>query len=199
MKSKMWTTGNIARIGVLGALSAILYALPGIPVIPPIYKLDFSAVPAVLAGFSMGPVGALIVALIKDLTGLMHSSSMGVGEIADFIMCGSYAVAASLVYARGRNVKSAVLGLIVGTLAMAAAGAAANYWIMVPFYSVVQGMPVESILGLVAKTVPAVDSLWKMILLAVVPFNLLKGSVISLIGGLMYRYIKPLLVERKRH
>ena len=197
MVKKRWTAGKIARIGVLGALSAILYMFPEIPIIPPIYKLDFSTMPALLAGFAMGPVSALLVTLIKDLTGLLHSSSMGVGELADFIMSGSFAVAACLIYARGRNIKSALLGMAAGTGVMALAGAAANYWIMVPFYSVVQGMPVETIVGLIAKTIPAVDSLGEMILLAVVPFNLLKGVVLSVVGGVIYRYVKPLLTGKK--
>lgn len=197
MDKKRWTAGKIARIGVLGALSAILYMFPEIPVIPPIYKLDFSTMPALLAGFAMGPFSALLVTLIKDITGLLHSSSMGVGELADFIMSGSFALVASLIYAHGRDIKAAICGMSAGTLAMAVAGAAANYWIMVPFYSVVQGMPVESIVGLIAKTVPAVDSLGKMILLAVVPFNLLKGVVLSIVGGVIYRYVKPLLTGKK--
>jgi len=197
MQKSKWTAGRIARIGVLGALSAILYMFPEIPIIPPIYKLDFSTMPALLAGFAMGPVSALLVTLIKDLTGLLHSSSMGVGELADFIMSGSFAVVACLIYARGKSIKSALLGMAAGTGVMALAGAAANYWIMVPFYSVVQGMPVETIVGLIAKTIPAVDSLGEMILLAVVPFNLLKGVVLSVVGGVIYRYVKPLLTGKK--
>ena len=197
MKTKKWSAGKITRIGVLGALSAILYIFPEIPVIPPIYKLDFSTMPALLAGFAMGPLSALIVTLIKDITGLLHSSSMGVGELADFIMSGSFAFAASLIYAHGRSIKSAVCGMAAGTLVMALAGAAANFWIMIPFYSGAMGMPVDSIVGLIAKTVPAVDSLGKMIFLAVVPFNLLKGAVLSVVGGVIYRYMKPLLTGKK--
>ena len=197
MQSKKWSAGKLARIGVLGALSAILYIFPEIPVIPPIYKLDFSTMPALLAGFAMGPVSALIVTLIKDITGLLHSSSMGVGELADFIMSGSFAFVASMIYAHGKSIKSAVCGMSAGTLVMAIAGAAANFWIMIPFYSGAMGMPVETIVGLIAKTIPSVDSLGKMIFLAVVPFNLLKGAVLSVVGGIIYRYMKPLLTGKK--
>ncbi len=35
-----------------------------------------------VGGFAMGPLAALLILLIKDLTGLLHSNSMGVGEIA---------------------------------------------------------------------------------------------------------------------
>ncbi len=198
MKSKFWTVSRIARIGVLGALSAILYVFPEIPIIPPIYKLDFSSIPALLAGFSMGPASGVLVTLIKDLVGLTHSSTMGVGDLADFLMSGTFVALASYIYGKNRSFKGAVAGMATGTICMSLVAAATNYWIMVPFYANVMNMAVEAIVGLVAKTVPAVDSLWKMILLAVVPFNLFKGVVLSVIGGLMYKYVKPLLGERKK-
>lgn len=196
-KNRFWTVGRIARIGVLGALSAILYNLPGIPIIPPIYKLDFSTVPALLAGFSLGPVSGLLVTLIKDVVGLTTTSSMGVGEIADFLMSGTFVVLASLIYRQTYTRKAAIVGMAFGTAAMAIVGAATNYWIMIPFYSTVMHMEVAKIVGMVAKTIPAVDSLWKLILLAVVPFNLFKGVVLAIISGLMYRYVAALLGDGK--
>lgn len=182
----------IARVAVLGAVSAVLYYFE-VPIIPPIYKLDLSAVPALIAGFAMGPGASLGVMAVKDLIGLTHSSSMGVGELADFLMSGSMTVAASMIYLKRHTLKGAVLGLSLGTLAMGLVGALANYFIMIPFYVQVMNMQLEVILSLIAKTVPAVDSLWKMILLAVVPFNLLKGVVLSLVTMLLYKRIAPML------
>ncbi|MBQ2954826.1 MAG: ECF transporter S component [Clostridia bacterium] len=182
----------IARVAVLGAVSAVLYYFE-VPVIPPIYKLDLSAVPALIAGFAMGPGASLGVMAVKDLIGLLHTSSMGVGELADFLMSGSMTVVASMIYLRRHTLKGALLGLSLGTLAMGVVGGLANYFIMIPFYVQVMNMPLEVILSLIAKTVPAVDSLWKMILLAVVPFNLLKGVVLSAVTMLLYKRIAPFL------
>lgn len=188
---------KLARIGVLGALAAILYAIPGIPVIPPIYKLDFSTMPALLAGFTMGPMSGLLVMLIKDLTGLMNSSSMGIGEIADFLMGGAFVVTASLCYMWSRNVKCAVVGLISGTIVMSLVGVAANYWLLIPFYVNVMNLSTDAIVGMVAKTLPSVDSLEKLLWIAVMPFNLLKGIVLSVISGVLFRYLRPLLDVKK--
>ena len=182
----------VARVAVLGAVSAVLYYFE-VPVIPPIYKLDLSAVPALIAGFAMGPGASLGVMAVKDLIGLTHSSSMGVGELADFLMSGSMTVVASMIYTKKHTLKGAILGLSLGTIAMGLVGALANYFIMIPFYVQVMNMPMEVILSLIAKTVPAVDSLWKMILMAVVPFNLLKGVVLSVVTMLLYKRIAPLL------
>lgn len=188
VKSIAW----ISRVAVLGAVSAVLYYFE-VPIIPPIYKLDLSAVPALIAGFAMGPGASLGVMAVKDLIGLTHTSSMGVGELADFLMSGSMTVVASVIYTKRHTLKGAVLSLLTGTVAMGLVGALANYFIMIPFYVQVMNMPMEVIISLIANTVPAVDSLWKMILLAVVPFNLLKGAVLSVMTLLLYKRIAPML------
>ena len=173
-------TKTIVRVAVLSALSAILYALPGIPIIPPIYKLDFSGICVFLGAMWLGPIEGIIIALFKDITGLVHSSSAGVGELADFIC--SVAFILPIAFFRKKadtGLKKSVV-LVLSVLLMALAGAAANYWILIPFY--VKGtMTIEKIVGMIAKVIPAVDSLGKLILFATVPFNLLKGAIISVI------------------
>jgi riboflavin transporter FmnP len=181
------------RIGILGALSAALYIFPEIPVFPPIYKIDLSALPALVGGMTMGPLASLLILLIKDLTGLLHSTSMGVGELADFLMTGSLCVAASAVYIRRKDMRGAVLGMALGILAITLVGAAANYWIMIPFYMKVMNLPEEAIIGMMAKLVPEVDSLGKMILLVVMPFNFLKGVIIGAVSLLVYKPLRKLL------
>ncbi len=182
----------LIRIAILGAVSAILFYFE-VPIIPPIYKLDLSAVPALIAGFAMGPGASLGVMAVKDLIGLTHTTSLGVGELADFLMSGSMTAIAALIYKNRHTFKGAVLSLGIGTLTMSAVAALANYFIMIPFYVKVMNMSLDTILMLIAKTVPSVDSLWKMILLAVVPFNLLKGVVLSAVTMLLYKRISPLL------
>ncbi len=181
------------RIGILGALSAVLYIFPEIPVFPPIYKIDLSALPALVGGMTMGPLASLLILLIKDLTGLLHSTSMGVGELADFLMTGSLCLTATAVYMRRRDMKGAALGMALGIVAIMLVGAAANYWIMIPFYGKVMNFPEEAIVGMMAKLVPQVDSLGKMILLVVMPFNFIKGIIIAAVALLVYKPLKKLL------
>ena len=185
---------RLIRIALLGAVSALLYYIE-VPIIPPIYKLDLSAVPALIAGFAMGPLASLGVMAVKDLIGLTHTTSMGVGELADFLMSGSMTAVAAVIYRSRHTLRGAVLSLASGTVAMSAVAALANYFIMIPFYVQVMNMSLDTILMLIAKTVPAVDSLWKMILLAVVPFNLLKGVVLSIVTMLLYKRISPLIKD----
>lgn len=196
--NKKVSVGVLARIGVLGAIASLLYLWPEIPVIPPIYKLDFSTLPVLLGGFAMGPVSSLFILLIKDLTGLLHSSTMGVGELADFLCSGLFVVSACLVYRRERTRAGALKGMALGIVVMVAAGALANYFIMIPFYMKVMNFSAEAIVGMIANVIPAVDSMGKLILLATAPFNLLKGVVLCLVTLLVYKRLSPLLHGKTR-
>lgn len=193
---KRITTGVVARVGVLGAIAAILFYIPGIPIIG-FYKLEFSALPALLGGFAMGPWAALAITFIKDVTGLLHSSSAFVGELADFLCSSAFVVVASLWYGRHKTYKGALAGMAMGVLALALMGALANYFILIPFYINQMNFAEAAIIGMMAKVIPAIDSMFKVILMATVPFNLLKGVVVSVITLLLYKRLSPFLHGRK--
>lgn len=186
------SVGHLTRVGVLSALAAILFLWPEIPIFPPVYKLDFSNLPALLAGFSMGPWYGLVVVAIKSISGMMHSSSGFVGELADFLMSGAFVVVASFVYARNRSFKGAIIGMLLGIVAMVVASALSNYYILIPFY-LGEGLTEEKLFGMMQAFVPAVDSMGKLIALITIPFNLIKGVAISLITTLIYKRLSRLL------
>lgn len=198
MTRKTVSAKLIARVGVLGAIAALLFLIPGIPIVPPIYKLDFSTVPVLLGGFSLGPVPGLLILLVKDLVGLTNSSSMGVGELADFLASAAMMLTAVAIYRRHHSRRGALIGLIAGTAVMTAAAALINYYIVIPFYVAAMNMPAEAIVSMIGKVIPAVDSLPKLIALATTPFNLLKGVVLSVITFLLYKRLSPLLKGEKK-
>ena len=78
------TTRELATVAILAAISAVLFMIE-IPVVL-FYKLDLSHLPVLLGTFAMGPVPGTLILLVKSLLGLLHSSSQGVGELADFLM-----------------------------------------------------------------------------------------------------------------
>ena len=198
MTRKTVSAKLIARVGVLGAIAALLFLIPGIPIVPPIYKLDFSTVPVLLGGFSLGPVPGLLILLVKDLVGLTNSSSMGVGELADFLASAAMMLTAVAIYRRHHSRRGALIGLIAGTAVMTAAAALINYYIVIPFYVAAMNMPAEAIVSMIGKVISAVDSLPKLIAFATTPFNLLKGVVLSVITFLLYKRLSPLLKGEKK-
>jgi riboflavin transporter FmnP len=186
-------TKRITRIGVLSAVAALLFYIPGIPIVPPIYKLDFSTLPALLGGFSMGPLAGALIVLIKDLVGLFNTQTGGVGELADFLVSASLVVTAAAVYRRSRTLKGALIGMTAGVLLMTLVGCLANYYVLIPFYQNVMGFPASEVIRLVSLTIPPVDSLWKLIVLATAPFNLIKGIALCGVTALLYKRLSPLL------
>ncbi|MGN0971578.1 MAG: ECF transporter S component [Aristaeellaceae bacterium] len=185
----------LTRIAVLTALASILFLIE-IPVVA-FYKLDLSNLPVLLGAFSMGPVPGLIILLLKSLIGMLHSSSMYVGELADFIMGAAYVLPAALIYRRHKSRRTALTGMAVGTLVMIVVAVLVNWKIMIPFYMTAYGMPMEAVVGMATKAVPFVDTEWKLLLCVTAPFNLLKGVVLSALTFAMYKRVSPLLHVRK--
>lgn len=185
----------MARIAILGALSAVLFPLE-IPIVA-FYKLDFSTLPALLGAFSMGPLPGLAILLIKDLSRLAYSSSMYVGELADFIMSAAFILPASLIYRKHKTRKTALVGMAVGTLCMIVVSVLVNWKMMIPFYMNAFHMDMEAIIGMAQKALPFVDTEWKVLLYVTAPFNLLKGFVLSLLTFVLYKRLSPMLHVRK--
>ena len=188
-KSKTFSTLNLTRMAILVAIASILFVIE-IPIVA-FYKLDLSNIPVLLGAFSMGTVPGVIILALKSVIGLLHSSSAGVGELADFLMGAALVIPASLMYQRNKTKKTALIGLAVGTLCMVAVSVFVNKWIMLPFYMGAFHMDMDSIIKY--ANVGGVDSEWKLLLLITAPFNLLKGFVLSVVTGLIYKPLSPLL------
>jgi len=181
------TAFRIARCGVLSAISILLFYLE-IPIVPP-YKLDFSTLPAILAGFAMGPVYGMAVVLLKNLVHMLSSSSGMVGELADFLMSAAYVITASAIYRCQKTKRSALFSMLAGTLVMTVSAVFVNKYILFPLY----GMNEASLAALGQSVWHYIDSSTKFLLLVTAPFNLLKGAVLSLVTFVLYKRLSPLL------
>ena len=190
----LFTTANIARMAILAAVSSVLFLIE-IPIGMPFYKLDLSNIPVLLGAFSMGPVAGLLILGVKSLLGLLHSSSAGVGELADFLMGASMILPAAILYHRNKTRKTALAAMAVGVVIMVLISVFVNKWIMLPFYMGAFHMSMDQLVA--AAHWGGVDSEWKLLLLITAPFNLIKGVVISLLTALLYKRLSPLLHEKK--
>ena len=184
-----FSVGVMTRIAILAAAASILFLIE-IPIVA-FYKLDLSDIPVLLGAFSMGPVPGIVILAIKSLIGLLHSSSAGVGELADFVMGAALVLPAAWIYHREKSRKNAIVGMAVGTVCMVIAGILMNKWVMLPFYMGAFHMEMDGILKY--ANVAGVDSEWKLLLLITGPFNLLKGVVLSIVTALIYKPLSPIL------
>ena len=195
-QKSLLTTRELSTIAILAAIAAVLFMIE-IPIVL-FYKLDLSSLPVLLGAFAMGPVPGTLILLVKAMLGLLHSSSQGVGELADFLMGFAMLLPSALVYRHSKSRKSAIWGMVLGTVIATVAAVLTNVYIMIPFYGAAYGMPVEAIIGMGQAIVPAVDSVWKFVWLITAPFNLLKWIVISVVTALVYKPLSPILHGRKK-
>ena len=146
----------------------------------------------------MGPVPGLIILLLKSVIGMLHSTSMYVGELADFIMGAAFVLPAALIYKANKTRKGALIGMVAGTVTIIVVAVLVNWKIMIPFYMSAYGMPMEAVIGMATAAVPFVDTEWELLMYVTAPFNLLKGVVLSVLTYLMYKRLSPLLHVRTR-
>lgn len=200
-KQKFLTPANMARIAILSAVAVVLmmFDFP-LPIAPSFYKLDFSEIAVLLGGFSMGPLAAMAIEGLKVILNVLFtgSSTAYVGELANFVMGCSFTVTASAIYCHHKTKKNAMIGMAAGTVVMAAFGAVINALVMLPMYSTLYGLEMSVIIGMGAAIIPLIDSVWTFCLFAVVPFNLVKGVIISVITAILYKHVSPLLHSTKR-
>lgn len=194
-KSRM-TVKTIARIGILSAVAVVLmlFEFP-LPFAPSFYQLDFSEVAVLLGTFAMGPVEGVIIEALKILLNVMFTGSQTayVGEFANFLIGCAFIIPAGIIYKRHKTKKTALIGMIAGTLCMALAGALMNYYVLLPMYSTLYGLPMDTIIGMGTALIPAVKTEFSFVALCVVPFNLVKGALVSLVTFLLYKHVSPIL------
>lgn len=185
-----------ALIGMFGAIAAVLMFIEmPIPVIaPPFYKIDFSEVPVLIGTFAMGPVAGILIELIKILLHLLvkGTSTAGVGELGNFIVGLALVLPAGLIYRVHKTRRTAVVGMVVGTLTMVLAGSLINAFVLLPMYAAAFG-GMEAIIAAGTAVHSSVDSVFGFVALCVAPFNLIKGVITSILTMLLYKRISGLI------
>lgn len=199
MKKTKLGAREIAIIGMLGAISVVLmlFEIP-LPFAPSFYKIDLSEVPVLVGCFALGPVAGVLIEFIKIFLNLLINGTItaGVGELANFFIGCSFCVPAGIVYKRKTTKRGAVGGLVFGTLIMTFLGCFINAYIMLPAYAKAFSWPLDAIIEMGSKVNANITDLFSFVMFAVVPFNLLKGIVVSIIVLLIYKKISPII---KRH
>src|SRR5699024_8474215 len=185
------------QIGMLGAIALVLmfFEFPIPFIAPPFIKMDFSEIPVLVGTFAMGPLAGVLIELLKNLLNLVihGTTTMGVGELSNFIIGCAFVVPAGLFYRKKKTRVNALKGMAAGTLLMAAMGCLTNAFIMFPLYSTLMGIPMDSFIAMGTAIHPAIDNMVSFVILRMVLFNLLKGIVISIITLLLYKRLRVLL------
>ena len=174
---------KLVKISLLSAISIVLayFALP-LPFFPPWLKIDLGDLPAIIAAFAFGPLSGIIVEVIKNALVLVirNSGTFGIGEAANFIIGAMMVLPAGLIYKKSKNKRSALIGLIVGVISMTIGGVIINYLVIFPVYEI-----------LMHFTLPK-----STLITAILPFNILKGTILGILTLLLYKRISPILHKK---
>ena len=181
-KKPLYTSGKkVAVCGIFGGLALMLYLVElfRIPMgfmfsAAPFLKLNFSDLPIMIAGFCYGPVTGAIIVGIKTLCKCLMTHTGFVGELSDLFVSLAYVVPAAVIYKFNKTKKGALIALVSGTLISAFISCFTNYFISLPMYR------------------------WKLdymttIMYGILPFNLLKGALVSAIVFIVYKKISSVI------
>ena len=199
---KKWTTRKMIITGMLAAVAGVLMSLEiSVPLMPPFYKIDFSDVPSMIALFTMGPASAVVVEVIKIVIKLITvgTNSMYVGEFANLFGIALFVVPAWLVYRMGgQTKKAAVTAMAVSVPIRTAFSCFINAFITLPMYAAAMDLPMDQVISIVASVNPSIHDMTTFIILATIPFNLLKNGLNCLVSYFLYaRLTKTKIVEKE--
>ena len=174
--TKVIKTAIMAMLTALSIVSLYVIRLPLIPAAP-FLEYDAADIPVLIGAMMLGPVSGIVtllaVCLIQALT--VSASSGWIGFVMHFIASSVLVLTASLIYKKKQSTASLVIGLVIGSIAMTA--------VMIPlnlvFTGIFLGAGVETVVG--------------MLMPAIIPFNLLKAGINSVVTFAVFTPIKSIL------
>ena len=173
---------KMKKLTVLAMLSAIAYVAVALLRFPVVLFLSYEPKDVVIAigGFLYGPLAALGISLVVSFIEMLTISSTGwIGFVMNFLSSAAFAGTAALLYRKKRTQGSAIAGLFGGALLMTVLMLLWNY-LITPLYMHTARADVAAML------VPVF-----------LPFNLLKGVLVSLLTFFLYKRVEKLFFRKK--
>ena len=199
-RRKVTAARRVTIIGICSAIAAVLHMLdfPLLFLAPEFYKLDFSEVPVLLCGFYLGPSATVACEGVKILLKLLlkGTSTAFVGDFANFVVGCSLVLPAAIVYHIRKTRSGAILGLAIGTLTMTVFGSAFNAVYLLPKFSQLYGLPLDTIIAMGTAIHAGIRDITAFVLLCVAPLNLVKGISVSVLTLLLYKRVEKVLFNR---
>lgn len=174
-----WNTRQLVTMALMAAIGALL-AFVQIPLIPGVTFLTYdpSFVPAMICGFAFGPGAGVAVGSIGVV---IYGLIMGdwVGALMNVIMAVCYVLPAALIYRKFHTFKGAIAGFAVSCVTVLIGALIANLTVGVWFWY------------------GSTDVIMPLLLPAVVPFNLAKAILNSVLTMVIYKAVSNLITPKK--
>ena len=191
-KKTVGSTRELVTIGLFSALAYVLMLLES-PGYLGFLRIEFSDVPAILGGLGYGPAAGVFIELIKNLIKVLSTKTIGAGELSTFLVGSAFVIPLSIIYRKWKGKHKLLVGYVVSVISMCIAGMLVNYFITVPIYSNMFG-GMEALIGFVGGMtpgfLPTIDSIWKLIVIGITPFNVVKGTMMAVVSYYVFKLVK---------
>jgi Predicted membrane protein len=162
---------KITTIAMLVAISFAAVAFLRIPIVL-FLKYDPKDVIITIGGLIWGPITSILVSIIVSTIEMFTLTETGIiGLIMNILASCSFACPAAIIYKKNRTLRGAIIGLVIGALSSTAMMLLWNY-LITPFY---MGVPRSEVV--------------KLLIPAILPFNLLKTGLNASFTILLYKPI----------
>lgn len=177
--SNVWSTRQLVTMALMCAIGTLLSFIE-FPLLPGVawLKFDASNMPAMVAGFAYGPAGGVAVGIVTAIIrGLLMADFTG--ALMNILVVTCFVLPAALIYKKKRTYKFAIIGLVFSIIAGVIGSIIGNLlltpsWLGVPF-----------------------DAVVALIIPVLIPFNLLKGLLNSVITLIVYKSISNIITPKK--
>lgn len=198
MTKKVLTTKNLTMIAMFSAISAVLMVFEiQIPFSPSFVKFDFSDLPVMLGGFLIGPFAGGIIVFMKILLHFLlnGTTSFFVGDLSNLLLTLSFVLPASFIYQQKKTKKTTIQGLLVSIICTSLLAIIFNLFLIFPLYLKVLNLKMVDLINMIHVVNPLVKDVFTMIVFSLLPFNLFKYSIVSMITMLSYKKLSILFKE----
>lgn len=195
---KVLTTKNLTMIAMLSAIAAVLMIFEiQLPFSPSFVKFDFSDLLVMLGGFLIGPFAGGIIAFMKILLHFLlnGTTSFFVGDLSNLLLTLSFVLPASFIYQQKKTKKTAIQGLLVSIICTSLLAIIFNLFLIFPLYLKVLNLKMVDLINMIHVVNPLVKDVFTMIVFSLLPFNLFKYSIVSMITMLSYKKLSILFKE----
>ncbi|CAG7839328.1 membrane protein [Clostridium novyi B str. ATCC 27606] len=187
---------KMIKISLLSVMAFILMFFEvSMPIFPNFLKIDISDLPALLGSFALGPLEGVGIELFKNILHVIFKGTQTglVGEFANFIVGAVFVLIAGYIYRCEKTKKMAILGLLTGSIVMSVVAAVLNYSVFLPLFAKVLKIPIDAFVSMGSFVNPKIHTLRDLVMWSILPFNLVKGLIVSIITLVMYKSVSPIL------
>ena len=135
-------------------------------------------VPILIGGFVFGPIAGIVLTVITSVIQALTVSQDGVfGCIMHILATSSLVGLSALIYSKKKTFKRAVLGCVIGSIAMTVVMGILNLALDPFFY----GMPLDAVI--------------KLMIPAILPFNFMKAALNSIVFLVIFKSAGDILLR----